>query len=205
MSSINTLSRKQTAVASSASADVVHHDDSRLSNARTPSAHNHAQSDVTDLTTDLADKATAVFPIFAGRASTTQSLTNNTDAAVLLNVEDLDTHSGHSTVTDTSRWTCPTGWTGYYFVSGQVCFAANATGLRRVHLEVNGAVISGTHSILTATAVADGGVRATTSGLVHLDVGDFVELNAFQTSGGSLSTEVISTAAAILHLTWVRG
>lgn len=37
-------------------ADLVYTSDSRLSDARTPTAHTHAQTDVTSLTTDLADK-----------------------------------------------------------------------------------------------------------------------------------------------------
>lgn len=52
---------------------VVRADDSRLSNARTPTAHTHPQSDVTNLTTDLAAKAALAGATFTGAVITAAS------------------------------------------------------------------------------------------------------------------------------------
>lgn len=45
---------------------VVRADDSRLSNARTPTSHTHAESEITGLTADLAAKAPLDSPVFTG-------------------------------------------------------------------------------------------------------------------------------------------
>lgn len=52
--------------AAAAGADYVATNDARLTDARTPTAHAHPQSDITNLTTDLAAKAPLASPAFTG-------------------------------------------------------------------------------------------------------------------------------------------
>ncbi|MDP9144356.1 MAG: hypothetical protein M3N43_06620 [Actinomycetota bacterium] len=46
MATVSALSRTSSAAGSSASADVVRHDDARLSDSRNPTAHNHSAADI---------------------------------------------------------------------------------------------------------------------------------------------------------------
>lgn len=61
-----TLSVDFTTSGTSSSTKAVRADDSRLSDSRTPTAHTHPQSDVTNLVTDLAGKAASVHTHAAG-------------------------------------------------------------------------------------------------------------------------------------------
>lgn len=116
-----------------------------------------------------------------------QSIANSTVTAVLFDSEDLDTANGHSTSTNTSRWTCPAGLAGWHDVDGTGVHGSNATGYRQTQLRINGATVIG----YAATPAVSGNA---TGQSVHrkwfFNVGDYVELTLFQNSGGSLSTPV---------------
>lgn len=66
MATIAALSRLSSSNTSAAAADSVRHDDTRLSDARTPTTHTHAESDVTNLVADVALKAPLASPTFTG-------------------------------------------------------------------------------------------------------------------------------------------
>jgi hypothetical protein len=89
-----------------------------------------------------------------------------------------------------TRFTC--NRSGWYFVVGQVEFAASATGDRSLSIQKNGA------GILAATAVKSSTLANTlmVSGFVFLisdGTADYLELVANQTSGGALN--LTATAA----------
>lgn len=72
---------------------------------------------------DLGDGSTRR-PVARLVAAGTQSLPNNTATAIAFAGEDYDSHGGHDTVTNNSRWTVPAGWDGYYDLRGAVTHGA---------------------------------------------------------------------------------
>lgn len=86
------------------------------------------------------------------------------------------------------RFTAPRA--GRYAIGGHVRFAAHATGQRVLYLRVNGTTYIAIDSRVSvgAGAPTDGHVAT----LTQLAAGDYVQLQAYQDSGGSLNV----TAAA---------
>lgn len=133
--------------------------------------------------------------------NTTQSLTDSTWTALSLNSEDYDVGSMHSTTVNTSRVTIPTNHGGLYDLNAQVCFALSGTGLRGVSFYKNGTAISMTQgpsttaSLLVLHAVA----KAT------LVAGDYIEVYAYQSSGGALNSgNATRSLANVLQVTKIR-
>lgn len=119
------------------------------------------------------------------------SLTNSTNTALTFNTERFDTDTIHDLVTNTGRLTCKTA--GVYHIIGQVEFAPNATGLRQLQIRVNGTTtIDG---VILNQMGAGTQVIAKVDTLYQLAVNDYVELMAFQSSGGALNvTSVANTS-----------
>lgn len=83
----------------------------------------------------------ATTPTFVGVSctnSSNQSLSADTWTAITFNSEEFDTNSFHSTTTNTSRITIPTGKGGYYLISGIVAWDASNSGAQRNAIYVNG-------------------------------------------------------------------
>lgn len=134
----------------------------------------------------------ALTPRCYAYGSATQSLTTATYTMLTLGAEVFDiVQSGdtamHDNATNSSRITIRTP--GKYALTGQISYAANATGVRKCLIVKNG-----------ATVLAEAGIPAISGGMtsvvgagpaiVPLAAGDFVELQAFQSSGGALATDV---------------
>lgn len=120
-------------------------------------------------------------PYFHGNNTTAQSLANATWTSILLQTEVFDTHNGHSTTTNTSRYTAVVS--GVYQVTGVVGFAANFTGTRGARIAKGGiALQSG------GVFVAAGRGAVTPTVFVALNIGEYVEVQGWQDSGGALST-----------------
>lgn len=121
-------------------------------------------------------------PLVRLEQATPQSIPNNTETAVLFDTESVDYDNGHSTVTNTSRYTAATA--GWVVVMGGVTWASNATGVRHATVRSNGTTVRA-KEIRTAT---NGDFTIMTiSALVFLNVGDYIEITCLQTSGGALS------------------
>lgn len=112
------------------------------------------------------------------------SLNNATLTNLTFNTERWDTDTIHDTTTNTGRLTCKTA--GIYIVTGHVSFAANATGIRDVRILHNGTT---TYATTRADAAASGKTNMTISSILSLAVNDYVELVAYQSSGGALNVE----------------
>lgn len=124
-------------------------------------------------------------PTFLAYQASAQSIPNNTFTAATLDTEIFDALAGHSTVTNTSRYTFQAA--GKYRVDAGGCFTGNTTGFRAVKLAVNGG--SGTITSERTAAPASGfDTTVNTSVLLSALAGDYVETYIFQNSGGSLST-----------------
>ena len=119
-----------------------------------------------------------------GNGSTSQTINNATLTAVTWASESWDTDSFHSTSTNTSRITIPSGKAGKYEIQIAIGWNANTSGERVVKLYLNGA-----SKEVTASAPASG----TTSNILvttyDLAVGDYIEVYLYQNSGGARSIQ----------------
>lgn len=132
--------------------------------------------------------------VFVGVQATIQSIANATDVALLWDTEEMDTDSGHSTITNTSRYTVQTA--GKYRVSGVASYAASAGGTYRIaKIRVNGATVKAVTPFVTPIAgvVTDVPVGPR---ILQLAVGDYVELIANQNSGGALNSNIAADGAS---------
>ena len=109
------------------------------------------------------------------------TLANVTDQVISFNAERWDTDSIHDTSSNTSRLTCKTA--GVYLVTGNISFPANTTGMRAIHLQVNGSVEIAYQGYSASDPHA---TNMNISTFYDLDVDDYVQLLAYQTSGGNL-------------------
>jgi hypothetical protein len=110
------------------------------------------------------------------------SIADTTWTTVTYNTERYDTDSYHSTSTNTSRFTIPTGKTGYFLISVTMAFSTNTTGSRNAKLIVNGSDIRNLSQQSSPSSFID-----TFGAVLPLTAADYVELQVLQTSGGSLN------------------
>lgn len=123
------------------------------------------------------------------RQNVAQTLTTGVGAMLTWDIEDLDTDvdaiGGHDTAVNPSRYTVR--YAGWYQVSGVASFVANSTGRRITYIAVNGSIVNGTEMIFPASATGSSHA-ATRTKHIYLNVGDYVEIQATQDSGGNLAT-----------------
>lgn len=124
--------------------------------------------------------------------STTQSVTDSTWTALDLDSEIFDNGALHSTVSNKSRVTIPTGQGGVYAITAQAGFALNATGIRELAIRYNGS--SRLWSVTQAGHATGANPQTLQVHAYHEAVaGDYYEVVAYQTSGGALN---VGNAAA---------
>lgn len=114
-----------------------------------------------------------------------QSISNTTDTTITWNSETFDTDNYHSTSTNTSRLTVPSGKAGKYLIWYCFTFPGNATGQRQVNLNVNGTTNIQKGIQINSGASYSAQIRGTT--VANLAVADYVELAVYQDSGSSLT------------------
>jgi hypothetical protein len=127
--------------------------------------------------------------------STTQSIPNNAYTAVTLGVQVRTVNM--TTTTATGRINCT--FDGVYMVSGQASFAANASGRRQVGIMKNGTVIVQTQNRSDPDSTNTLPVTTATYA-VDLTAGDYLQLAAFQDSGGALN---VDKSLSFLQATWI--
>ena len=137
--------------------------------------------------TGLAWKTPAGGSSFTGagvKKSAAQSISNNTFTIITFDQEDFDTNSFHDNSTNNSRITIPTGKGGYYLISGLIGFASNTTGARGVTLLKNGTDVN--YLYLQGAGASGQPLLAPISYIAAASAGDYFQLSAYQSSGGSL-------------------
>lgn len=140
-------------------------------------------------------------PIALLRQTVVQALTTSgTTYALTFDTEDVDRDNGHSTSTNTSRYTAQTA--GWYFVSATAAFAGNVTGSRLARFAVNGTAINFGQNINYATLNSNTCVLPLNA-LMYLNVSDYVEVQVNQTSGASLNTNVTAPYQSFMSVIWV--
>ena len=115
--------------------------------------------------------------------SSQQTLTNNAETALTFDTENFDTSAFHSTTTNNSRMTIPSGKAGYYLVVTTVSFGNSSTPARAVTLRKNGAE----HAYLQQIQpVSNGGSITNGTYILNLAENDYIEIYVRQESGGNL-------------------
>jgi hypothetical protein len=139
-------------------------------------------------------------PVFQGRQTVTQSLTSGVSTPAILDTEDIDNDNMHSNTTNPTRATAQTA--GRFQVSGGVGWLANATARKGCWWLVNGAAVNGSSAVgpSSASLTTTNASRVRT---VFLNVGDYVELLAYQEIGGALSTNVGTFDQSSMTVRWV--
>ncbi|MFI6266164.1 hypothetical protein [Micromonospora sp. NPDC051006] len=137
------------------------------------------------------------------RQAVAQTLTTGVLTALTFTAEtvdtDLDGIGGHSTSSNTSRYTAR--YPGWYQISGGCTFASSATGIRLLRWAVNGTNILGNDVLVGAVSGNTTRISARTE-LVPLDIGDYVELFAQHTAGANLNTNVSAEEQSTMNVIW---
>lgn len=145
----------------------------------------------TNLNAYLRDPVTFLMkrPAAQLRSLASQTLTSGSWASMTYNGEQLDSDpeggSAHSTLSNTSRYTAR--YPGWYLCSAACTFIGNATGRRGGRWSVNGSTVMASEAY-HANAGASSVTAFAPTMLVYLYVGDYLEFQAFQESGGNLGT-----------------
>ena len=116
--------------------------------------------------------------------SSSQAVANTTYTSITYDVETFDTDGFHSTVSNTSRITIPTGLGGYYLVAFQMTWTANGSGFRLARIYRNNTTAVYLTSITGSSVIANSIVGTTT---LNLSAGDYIELQGYQDTGGNLN------------------
>lgn len=134
-------------------------------------------------------------PTFVGcylQRSANQSIANNTVTSVTWDTETLDTDAFHSTSTNTDRITIPSGKAGKYMVGFTLTYTGTSTGIRVGQIRKNGTSVSQTN---VQSVSGNGNTVLTKTHVINLAVGDYLDLQAYQNSGGNL--DLLTNAADI--------
>ncbi|MFK0182086.1 hypothetical protein ACIQVR_39750 [Streptomyces xanthochromogenes] len=140
-------------------------------------------------------------PVFWGYQSSAQSIPNaNAMTALTMDTELLDPDGGHSTVTNTSRYT-PTV-AGLYFVAGNAGWVANTAGDRRIQVGLNGGAVIGSGASMDPTQAVLHGIQ-TTSFVTCNGTTDYIEIMCAHSSTTALSTTVGGLFAPSMRVFWI--
>jgi hypothetical protein len=162
----------------------------------------------TVLTADSAEAdgvkwVTPSAPSFVGcraYATTDQSMSNGANTIFNLDAEVYDTDGFHSTTTNNSRITIPSGKAGYYLITGVVTYQNGGTsGQRDFWLFKNGT--TSLASIVDAKTANFLGMSVTD--VQYLAVGDYVQIAGYQDSGTTTATYASGIARVFLAVQYI--
>lgn len=139
---------------------------------------------------------------FAGaRVRNSAAIAINPSATLTFDSERYDTNAYHDTSSNTGRLTIPTGKAGKHSVGATVEWAANVTGYRQIGLRVNGTTFIAIQRSMAVT-VASEESRQTIETDYDFAVGDYVEVIASQSSGGSLNITASGNYSPEFYITY---
>lgn len=143
-------------------------------------------------------------PIAELTANAVQSINNATATAIAFAAETVDTDvdgvGGHDNVTNNTRYTAR--YAGWYYCDGGIGWASNATGVRAAWWSVNGTLLNSATIDIPAISGAITTVPARGK-LIFLNVGDYVELDGYQTSGAALNATNNAPDLSSASIHWV--
>ena len=141
--------------------------------------------------TGLAWTTVSSSPTFVGTPltkSVDQTINNNALTAITWDTETFDTDAFHSTSTNTSRITIPSGKGGYYRVTTRITFAGVTTfKSRQVRLYKNGSGFELFNQVSSGASSEGDDNSYELNTIVSLVATDYLEIYAYQLSGSSLA------------------
>jgi hypothetical protein len=114
------------------------------------------------------------------KANANQTISNATYTLITWNQENFDTDGFHDVSTNTSRITIPAGKGGYYKIDFYIQVDSSTAGTRNFYLNKNGTQIP--YMVLQP---GNQNPSVNLSYVMNLVAGDYIEIETFQTSGGS--------------------
>lgn len=138
------------------------------------------------------------------RQTVAQTIGNNVTSpwtALSFTTEDSDSHNGHSTVTNNSRYVFPIS--GKYRISGAVGWAVNSSGARGTMWRVNNTDFTASQILVPANGTAVGTHIPARTKTINVNAGDYLELAVYQNSGGNLDTSAGSGDQAGITIEYV--
>lgn len=145
---------------------------------------------------DSADTRVVAMKVFK---TSNQSLTSSVETVVTSWGVADDTHGAFNSTTGV--YTAPVD--GWYEISGQVAFAANATGQRYTRLAKNGSSLD--YGTLTGNPYSGGDTSSPFAFLTRCTAGTTLSLVAFQNSGGALNIDGAANTATHISIKRVTG
>lgn len=135
-------------------------------------------------------------PSCRANRSATQSIADLTLTAVSFTAADSwDTDGFHSTVSNQSRLTVPSGLGGKYLIVASVSWANNTTGWRDLRIRANGSTDLATARVGTGTP--NPYPISTMSTVEQLAAGTYIEVTAWQNSGAALDVLAGATVTIV--------
>lgn len=110
-----------------------------------------------------------------------QAITSGVWTLLSFNQERFDTDAMHSTVTNPSRFTVPTGGAGLYLIGASVQIAATGARTTGVQLLVNGSSMA--RDVRSVSGTPAQAIVHCMECLVSLNVGDYFEVHAYCDDG----------------------
>ena len=119
-------------------------------------------------------------PAFMARRSSTQAMANGVDTKVIFDSEISDTDSAYDT--STGRFTVPSGKGGKYYIHSKLRWAeTDDWDSCELYVFVNGSALS----YMSSWWVQRNNSTQSSSGILTLNAGDYVEIYCYQGSGSS--------------------
>jgi hypothetical protein len=118
------------------------------------------------------------------KRSTNLTVSNSTWTTVTYDQENYDTDAFHSTSTNTSRITIPSGKAGKYQILANITWNTSAVGERYLSLLKNGSEVFRT---FLGVPTSLGQITGSLATIESLAEADYIEIRILQTSGGNLN------------------
>mgnify|MGYP000847491596 FL=1 len=115
-----------------------------------------------------------------------QTIAHNTITVLNWTTEEFDSDTFHSTSSNTSRLTVPTGLGGVYMVTYSLVWNATASQISSAWIQKNGGTPTTRYGFEQQKNDSVNGIGLSGSAALPLNAGDYVELLAFQNSGAGL-------------------
>lgn len=133
------------------------------------------------------------------------SIPNATDTLLTFDSERFDlpvATPSHNPAVNAGRLTVASGNEGYFHLGCNVNFASNATGTRRLALWVNGTASGTRFAHIVNPAVSGAATVLSLTSYWPLAAGDYVEVYAYQDSGGALNAQATTAYSPEFWYTW---
>lgn len=148
---------------------------------------------------DLPVPTTTKVPACRAYKSALQTLTTATATAINFDSTRFDNDGIHDNVTNNTRLTCKTS--GIYLIVGNISYAPNGTGLRQTTIQLNGGTPIGVQMDNLGTAF--GATQMCVTAIYRLFTTDYVELIAYQESGGNLDVQASAPRSPELSMVYL--